>query len=426
MLAINIRLTLICMAGLPLLMGAIFLIKNAQRKAWRRLSSKQSNMNAYIHESIIGMKVTQSFAREAQNLNIFNGLMEEYRSSWMKCIFIQFTLGPTVDNLSILTTVFVYVFGISWIDKGVTVGVLIAFIGYIGRFWAPITNISNFYNSIINAMAYLERIFETLDENPLVDNLPEAIEMPEIKGEVEFKAVNFSYDEGDRILNNINFSANQGTTVALVGPTGAGKTTIVNLISRFYDVEGGEVLVDGIDVRKVTLNSLRRQMGIMLQDSFIFSGTIMDNIRYSRLDATDAEVIKAAKAVKAHDFIINMKEGYYTEVNERGSRLSVGQRQLISFARALLADPKILVLDEATSSIDTKTEMALQEGLSRLLKGRTSFIIAHRLSTIKNSDMIMYIDKGKIMEMGTHDELMKKKGFYYKLYTAQYSYLEAI
>ncbi|SKA84270.1 ATP-binding cassette, subfamily B [Clostridium sp. USBA 49] len=426
MLAIDVKLTLICMAGLPILIGAIFLIKNAQRKAWQLLSSKQSNLNAYIHESISGIKVTQSFVRENKNLSIFNNLMEEYRSTWMRCVSIQFVLWPTVENLSVLTTALVYVAGISWFTEEITVGVLIAFISYIGRFWGPITNISNFYNSIINAMAYLERIFETLDEKPLVSDLPGAFIMPEIEGKVEFKNVDFSYDENKRILNNINFTANKGTSIALVGPTGAGKTTIVNLISRFYDVENGEVLIDDINVKDVTLNSLRKQMGIMLQDSFIFSGTIMDNIRYSKLDATDAEVIRAAKAVKAHEFIINMKDGYYTQVNERGSRLSVGQRQLISFARALLADPKILILDEATSSIDTQTELALQEGLNELLKGRTSFIIAHRLSTIKNSDIIMYIDNGRIMESGTHYELMNKKGFYYKLYTAQYSFLEAI
>lgn len=250
--------------------------------------------------------------------------------------------------------------------------------------------------------------------------------MPGIKGQVEFENVTFSYDEGGKILQNVSFKVNQGDTIALVGPTGAGKTTIVNLITRFYDIQEGRVLVDGNNIREVTLDSLRKQMGVMLQDTFIFSGTIMDNIRYSKLDATDEEVIEAAKAVKAHDFIAGLKDGYQTQVNERGSRLSVGQRQLISFARALLADPKILILDEATSSIDTKTEMALQEGLDRLLKGRTSFIIAHRLSTIKNATRIMYIDRGHIVEEGSHDELMRLRGAYWKLYTAQFSFLEAI
>ena len=250
--------------------------------------------------------------------------------------------------------------------------------------------------------------------------------MPPIQGNVEFREVVFCYEKDEVILDNVSFFVKHGETVALVGPTGAGKSTVVNLVSRFYDINSGSVMIDGKDVRSVTLESLRRQMGIMLQDTFIFSGTIMDNIKYSRLDATDEQAIEAAKAVKAHEFIAAMPDGYYTEVNERGSRLSVGQRQLISFARALLADPRILVLDEATSSIDTKTEMALQEGLQRLLKGRTSFIIAHRLSTIKNADKIMYIEDGKIIEQGTHNELMKQGGAYHKLYTAQYSLLDVV
>lgn len=429
MLFIDVKLTLICLAGLPILILGIFLIKNAQRKAFQALSRKQSNMNAYIHESICGMKVTQSFAREEENLKIFRELNYNYRDSYMHAVKIQFMLSPIIDNVSSLTTAAVYVFGIAWMSGTgdvVTVGALIAFVSYISRFWAPINNLGNFYNAIINAMAYLERIFETMDEKLLVENLPGAVEMPQIKGEVEFKDVHFSYEEGNKILDGVNFTVKEGQTIALVGPTGAGKTTVVNLISRFYDINEGQVLIDGMDIRDVTLESLRKQMGVMLQDSFIFSGTIMDNIRYSKLDATDEEVIEAAKAVKAHDFIIGLKDGYYTEVNERGSRLSVGQRQLISFARALLAAPRILILDEATSSIDTKTEIALQEGLERLLEGRTSFIIAHRLSTIKNADMIMYIDAGNIVEKGTHDQLMKQKGAYWKLYTAQYTFLEAI
>jgi ATP-binding cassette subfamily B protein len=261
---------------------------------------------------------------------------------------------------------------------------------------------------------------------PKVDNLPGSVPMPDIKGDVAFSNVTFSYDEGQPILKNVSFNIEKGQTVALVGPTGAGKTTVVNLLSRFYNVEGGQVLIDGIDISGVTLDSLRKQMGIMLQDTFLFSGTIIDNIRYSRLDAADEEVIAAAKAVRANEFIEGLKDGYQTEVNERGTRLSVGQRQLISFARSLLADPRILILDEATSSIDTKTELQLQQGLEKLLEGRTSFVIAHRLSTIKNADIIFYIDRGRIIEAGTHDELMAIKGAYYNLYTAQYSFLEAV
>ena len=276
----------------------------------------------------------------------------------------------------------------------------------------------------MTAISYLERIFETIDEEVAVKDAPDAMDMPPITGKVEFKDVTFSYDDGHPILNKINFTANPGETFAIVGPTGAGKTTIVNLISRFYNVDSGEVLIDDIDISKVKIHSLRTQMGIMMQDSFIFSGTIMDNIRYGNMEASDEDVIRAAKTVCAHDFIMEMENGYMTEVNERGSRLSAGQRQLISFARALLADPKVLILDEATSSIDTETERVLQKGLNELLKGRTSFIIAHRLSTIKNADCIMYVENGGIIERGTHDELLALKGKYYELYMSQFDFLK--
>jgi ATP-binding cassette subfamily B protein len=426
MFTINVRLTLISLASMPILGIAIFLIKNAQRKAWQKVSSKNSNMNAYVHESICGMKITQSFAREEESLNIFKSLSNEYREAWLKAVGIQFLLWPATENISVLTVSAIYIIGIAQIGEGVTVGVLIAFISYVWRFWQPITNLGNFYNSIVTAMAYLERIFETMDEKVTVQDMPGAREMPEIKGKVEFKRVDFGYEPSKLILKDMSFTVQQGECIAIVGTTGCGKSTIVNLISRFYDIQSGQILIDGIDIKEVTLQSLRRQMGIMLQESFIFSGTIMDNIRYGRLNATDEEVIEAAKAVKAHDFIMEMKEGYNTEVNERGTRLSVGQRQLICFARTLLANPKIVVLDEATSSIDTKTEIALQKGLEHLLEGRTSFMIAHRLSTIKNADRIMFIDKGEIIEAGSHDELMKMKGMYYELYTRQFSFLEAM
>jgi ATP-binding cassette subfamily B protein len=296
--------------------------------------------------------------------------------------------------------------------------------GYIGRFWAPVNTLASFYNSLLTAVSYLERIFETIDEPVLVKDSEDAFEMPPIKGEVVFQDVVFSYEDGVPILNGINFKANIGDSYAIVGPTGAGKTTIINLISRFYNLDSGKITIDGVDISQVTISSLRKQMGVMLQDSFIFSGTIMDNIRYGNMTATDDEVIEAAKTVCAHDFIMGLENGYYTQVNERGSRLSVGQRQLISFARALLADPKILILDEATSSIDTETEILLQEGLSKLLANRTSFIIAHRLSTIKNSTCIMYVDGGLVQEMGTHDELIEKQGYYNELYMSQYKFLE--
>ncbi len=427
MLSINVQLTLVCLCGLPVLAVVIIALKKKQRKAWQIQSNKQSNLNAYIAESINGVRVTQSFVREDENSGIFNRLSDGYREAWMRAVKYNFIMGPSVDIISTITTAFIYVLGISWMtnpDSGITVGVLIAFTAYISRFWSPINTLASFYNSLLTAISYLERIFETIDEPVLVKDAEGAAEMPPIKGDVEFKNVTFSYEDGVEVLKKVSFKARKGQTVAIVGPTGAGKTTIVNLLSRFYNVDSGEVLIDGIDISRVTIRSLRKQMGVMMQDSFIFSGTVMDNIRYGNKEVSDEQVIQAAKTVCAHDFIMEMENGYYTQINERGSRLSQGQRQLISFARALLADPKILILDEATSSIDTETEILLQKGLNELLKGRTSFIIAHRLSTIKNADFIMYIDAGGIAEMGSHEELIRQKGEYYKLYMSQYDFLK--
>ena len=426
MLILNVRLTLVCLCGLPILAIVIVVIKKKQRTAWQVQSNKQSNLNAYIAESINGIRVTQSFVREDVNSGIFNNLSGSYRKSWMRAVMFNFTMGPSIDIISIITTAAIYVLGVSWMincETGITVGVLVAFTAYIGRFWAPINTLAGFYNSLLTAISYLERIFETIDEPVVVKDREDAVEMPPIHGDVAFDHVTFSYEPGVPILKDVSFHANQGQSFAVVGPTGAGKTTLVNLLSRFYNVDSGRILIDGVDIAGVTIRSLRKQMGVMMQDSFIFSGTIMDNIRYGNFSATDEEVIRAAKTVCAHDFIMEMENGYQTQVNERGSRLSAGQRQLISFARAAIADPPVLVLDEATSSIDTETEIILQKGLNELLKGRTSFIIAHRLSTIKNSSCIMYVDKGTILEKGTHDELMAQKGEYYKLYMSQYASL---
>ena len=424
MFCMDVRLTLVCLAPLPVFVVVLAIIKKKQRIAWQVQSAKQSNMNAYIHENIIGMKVTQSFTRETRNMSIFRRICGDVKSSWMRARKYDTVIWPTIEILSTVGLALLYLYAVpKLMSGGVSVGTIVAFSAYIGMFWNPILNLSNFYNMIINVMAYLERIFETIDTEPSITDKAGATEMPPITGRVEFSHVDFSYDEGHKILKDINFSVKPGETIALVGPTGAGKTTVINLLSRFYDVDSGQVLIDGVDISGVTLHSLREQMGVMLQDTFIFSGTIMDNIRYGKLDATDEEVVRAAQVVSAHEFIQSLEQGYYTEVNERGSRLSVGQRQLISFARALLADPKILILDEATSSIDTKTELILQKGLDELLKGRTSFIIAHRLSTIKNADRIMYIDQGRVMEAGSHDELMAKRGYYYQLYEAQYSFI---
>lgn len=427
MFYLNAAFALICMCGLPILIAVVWFIKSRQRKAWQVQSNKQSNLNAYIAESINGIRVTQSFVREGENTQIFNRLNEDARISWLTAVKYNFILSPVVENITAISTAIIYVLGVTWLTNGVigiTVPLLTTFIGYISRFWAPITTLASFYNSLITAISYLERIFETIDEPVTVKDVEGAVEMPEIKGQVEFKDVVFSYEEGVEILKGVNFKAGVGESYAIVGPTGAGKSTIVNLLSRFYNIDSGQILIDGVDINTVTIKSLRQQMGVMMQDSFIFAGTIMDNIRYGNMEASDEDVVNAAKTVCAHDFIVELENGYDTEVNERGSRLSAGQRQLISFARAVLADPKILILDEATSSIDTETEILLQKGLNELLKGRTSFIIAHRLSTIKNCSCIMYVDKGNILEMGTHDELMKNpEGEYYKLYMSQYNFL---
>lgn len=425
MFFLDVRLALVSMIGIPLLMGIMYPLKNAQRKAFQNLSSKQSNMNAYVHESIQGMVVTQAFVHEEQSKAVNEQVSQEYSVAWLDAIKKTFLVWPTIDIVANITISMIYITAIFVFKHNVSIGVLIAFIGYLWRFWGPITNIGNFYNSIVNAMAYLERIFELMDEEPTVVDVEDAIELPEIKGHVVFEDIYFSYEEDNPILKGINLEAQVGERIAIVGSTGSGKTTLINLISRFYNIDQGHIYIDGYDISQVTLQSLRKQMGIMMQDSFIFSGTIMENIRYGKLDATDEEIISAARLVRAHDFIMALEDGYNTVVNERGDSLSVGQRQLISFARTILSDPTILILDEATSSIDSQTEVLLQEGLEQLLTGRTSFIIAHRLSTIKNADKIVYIDEGKITEMGSHDELMAQGGAYFKLYTTQLELLKA-
>ncbi|WP_291651014.1 ABC transporter ATP-binding protein [Clostridium sp.] len=416
---LSIKLTLVTLICIPILLVIMLSIKNAQRRAHQRVSAKQSNLNAYIHESINGIMVTQSFSRKKENMEIYKDLCNECSDSWMKAVRLNFLVWPSIETVSVTSISLIYIFGILVFVDGVSLGLLTAFISYVWIFWAPITNIGNFYNTLINAMAYLERIFEAMDEEPEFDK-EDAISLQNINGDVNFENVYFEYEENSPILENINMKVNSGEKIALVGPTGAGKTTIVNLLSRFYRIKSGNILIDGVDINEVTLKSLRKEIGVMLQDPFVFSGTIMENIRYGRLDATDEEVMNAAKIVKADDFIKDFKDGYNTYLNEQGNGLSVGQKQLISFARVLLSDPKILILDEATSSIDTETEALLQEGIEELLKGRTSFVIAHRLSTIVNSDKIMYIGEKQILEEGTHDSLIKQKGLYYNLYKSQY------
>ena len=412
MFAIDPKLTLVSMAVLPVLFIVLTCMKKAQHEAWKQESYKRSNLTAYLSESLNGMKVTQSFAREKINQGIFNELCLACKKVWMKAVNINNIIWPVVDNLSTIGVALVYLAGINWLGVGVSIGTLVAFAGYIWRFWAPIQNLGNFYNSMVTTGAYVERIFELLDEDEDITDRPNAKELPPIRGHVQFDKVNFSYEKGNPILKNINFTITPGMSVAIVGPTGAGKTTIINLLSRFYNPDNGKILIDGLDIMDLQIKSIRKQVGVMLQDSFLFSGTIMDNIRYGRLDATDEECIEAAKTVMAHEFISSFPEGYDKILTSNGGGLSQGQKQLISFARVLLSDPRILILDEATSSVDTHTEKALQQGLNHLLKGRTSFIIAHRLSTIRNADIIFFVDHGEIVERGNHEELLALNGDY--------------
>ena len=415
MFFVNVKLSLVVLSGLPIFAVIMMMIKKRQRKAWQDVSNKSSNLNAYLQENITGARVTQIFTREEENAQIFDKLSEKYRKSWINAVKYSNLVWPALVRAAI------FVVGLLVLTPAaVSLGTIVAMTSYASSFWQPIMNLSNIFNNFINNIAYLERIFETLDEPATIADKPNAQDIGDITGEVKFDDVTFSYEQGKTVLEHISFDVKPGESVALVGPTGAGKSTVVSLLSRFYDLDSGKITIDGKDISQATLHSLRSQMGIMLQDSFIFSGTIYDNIRYGRLDATEEEIREAAKIVCADEFISEMKDGYMTEVNERGSKLSGGQKQLISFARTLLSDPKILVLDEATSSIDARTEKLLQQGLQRLLVGRTSFIIAHRLSTIKNCDKIMYIDNKGIAECGTHDQLIAKKGEYYKLYTAQH------
>lgn len=421
MFFVNVKLSLVVLSGLPIFAVIMMMIKKRQRKAWQDVSNKSSNLNAYLQENITGARVTQIFTREEENAQIFDRLSEKYRKSWINAVKYSHLVWPATDNVSTLVRAAIFVVGLLVLTPAaVSLGTIVAMTSYASSFWQPIMNLSNIFNNFINNIAYLERIFETLDEPATIADKPNAQDISDITGEVKFDDVTFSYEQGKTVLEHISFDVKPGESVALVGPTGAGKSTVVSLLSRFYDLDSGKITIDGKDISQATLHSLRSQMGIMLQDSFIFSGTIYDNIRYGRLDATEEEIREAAKIVCADEFISEMKDGYMTEVNERGSKLSGGQKQLISFARTLLSDPKILVLDEATSSIDARTEKLLQQGLQRLLVGRTSFIIAHRLSTIKNCDKIMYIDNKGIAECGTHDQLIAKKGEYYKLYTAQH------
>ena len=419
-------LALAAMCTLPFMAIAIYLVEKSNHIRWQVVRKKGSNVNAYVHESIAGMRVVQSLNAQDETRAQFEELTDEHRDSFIYACRVADLFFPVIDMSWGIGMMVLYLVGVKIIGAPeVSLGLLVAFGTYTGMFWEPIMNLSTFFNQLITNLSAAERVFDIMDTESDLTDEPDAFELPDIKGEVVFNNVSFTYDEGTesetKVLDNVSFTAKPGETIALVGPTGAGKTTIVNLISRFYDIQKGSITIDGYDLKKVTMNSLRKQMGVMTQDNFIFHGTVRENIAYGKLNATDEEIIRAAKAVDAHDFIMKMEKGYDTELKEQGAGLSIGQRQLIAFARTMISEPKILILDEATSSIDTHTELMVQKGIEALLKGRTSFVIAHRLSTIQNADRIFVIDQGGIREQGSPAELLEKKGAYYKLYMAQFA-----
>lgn len=417
----NWKLALAALCTLPLLTGGVILISYMAEKHWKAKRQKSSNMNAFINEDLSGIKIIQSFRAEEETDNTFQQLVWEDRNEFMKAVRWCDGFGSWIDLCWSFGTMALYLTGVILLGiDNVSIGTYIAFGSYVGMFWQPIMNLSNFYNQFVNAASGAERIFEIIDTKPNIVSKKDAKPLPPICGKVSFENVTFGYNDQTNVLENVSFDVDEGKTIALVGPTGAGKSTIVNLVSRFYDVKDGAIKIDGYDIRDVELNSLRTQMGIMTQDNYIFSGTIAQNIMYGRPDATYEQMIEASKAVHAHDFITKLEKGYDTVLTARGGELSNGQRQLVAFARTMLSNPRILILDEATSSIDTKTELLVQKGIQSMLKGRTSFVIAHRLSTIQNADCIFVIDKGGIIEQGSPKELIAKKGEYYKLVQAQY------
>lgn len=423
MLMKNWQLAMAALLMLPVLAASMFVIQMAAHKRWQIHRKKNSNLNAFIHENFSGIRIVQSFAAEQEKEQDFDRCSEEYRKSFVDAVRISDMFSALVEITWGVGGFLLYFIGIRIVGaEQIGIGTFLAFSTYLGMFWSPIRNLASFYNKIVTNISAAERIFDILDTPADITDKKDCGTLPDIRGVVSFRNVSFAYNDApdQLVLDNVSFTAKPGETIALVGPTGAGKTTIVNLISRFYDVKSGSVSIDGCDIRDVSLKSLRSQMGVMTQDTFLFTGTIRENICYGRADATEAEMIAAAKAVNAHEFIMKTEKGYDTEISEHGSQLSIGQRQLLAFARTMLSDPRILILDEATSSIDTHTELLVQAGIETMLKGRTSFIIAHRLSTIRNADRIFYIDGMHILEAGSHDELMEKKGAYYKLYQSQF------
>ncbi len=429
MFILDAKMALAGLITVPILATVMVIIQRVSHKRWQKHRKKSSNLNAFLHEDLSGMKIVQSFSAEQESMKDFKVLTDEHCNTFIDAVRINDMFGPSVDICTSAATFMLYFAAIQWCGITTTAesGTIVAFAFYLSMFWSPIRNLASFYNQLITNISAAERVFEIMDTDPELYDRDDVGILPEIEGEVSFKNVSFAYadDIETQVLHNVNFTAKPGETIALVGPTGAGKTTVVNLVSRFYDAVEGEVLVDGHNVKNVSIASLRGQMGVMTQENFHFSGTVRDNIRYGKLDATDEEIIEAAKAVNAHDFIMQLEKGYDTELSDGGGSLSSGQKQLLAFARTMVSKPRILILDEATSSIDTHTEMLVQQGIENMLRGRTSFVIAHRLSTIKKADRIFVIDHGCIQEEGSHEELLAKKGQYYELYQAQFKSLKS-
>ncbi|KGX91565.1 multidrug ABC transporter ATP-binding protein [Pontibacillus halophilus JSM 076056 = DSM 19796] len=425
------KLALAIMVILPVMFFISTKLRRNIRRSWQDVRIQQSRLNSHLNESIQGIRITQSFSQEKENTEYFNGINTDNFEAWRNATKRSAMFRPFVELSNAVGTVILISYG-AWLiilgptNGGIEVGTFVSFAFYLGMFWEPISRLGQMYNQLLMAMASSERIFEFLDEQPNVEEQTNAIELKDMKGHIEFEKVQFSYDDNRIALHEISLEMKSGETIALVGHTGSGKSTIANLISRFYDPTKGVVKIDGQDLKGVTIDSLRQQISVVLQDTFIFSGTIMENIRFGRPSATDEEVIEAAKVVGADEFIQRMGDGYETEVEERGNILSAGERQLLSFARALLADPRILILDEATSSIDTETEVKIQHALKTLLKGRTAIMIAHRLSTIREADHIYVLDHGRIIEQGNHRQLMDQQGEYFDLVKTQFEMLDAM
>ncbi len=424
MLKMNVKLALVTFITVPILFVVVMVMQTRMVRAYHNVRRKSADVSANLQETISGMKITQAFSREDVNADKFNETNIENFQANLQAARLSAVFFPMIDVIGALGSALVVYYGglrMSWGDATVTVGTLMAFLNYANRFFWPIRNLSQIYNQLLQASVSAERVFEVMDTVPNVSSKPGSLPLQNIVGHVRFDNVTFGYDPKQPVLHNISLEVNPNETIALVGPTGAGKSSTINLLSRFYDPQEGAIYVDGTDIRDVDLESLRANLGIVLQDTFIFSGTIKDNIRYGRLDATDEEIMEAARIVGADEFIQRLPDGYDTEVWERGSRLSVGQRQLLAFARAIIADPRILILDEATSSVDAYTELLIQNALKELFRGRTSVVIAHRLSTIRNADRIYFIDQGRIVEYGSHDELIARQGAYASLYQKQFT-----